>query len=77
MSFIYDKLFNKLKEKGISTYQLRQNGLSPTIINKLAHGQNVNTSTLEYFCKLLNCDIGDIMEYIPSEDQAIIAEVKK
>jgi putative transcriptional regulator len=65
MSFIYDKLFEKLKEKNISTYQLRQNGLSPTIINKLVHGQNVNTSTLEYFCKLLNCDIGDIMEYRP------------
>ena len=45
----------------------RQNGLSPTIINKLVHGQNVNTSTLEYFCKLLNCDIGDIMEYVPDE----------
>lgn len=65
MSFIYDKLFEKLKERGISTYQLRQNGLSPTIINKLVHGQNVNTSTLEYFCKLLSCDIGDIMEYVP------------
>ncbi len=65
MSFIYDKLFEKLKEKNISTYQLRQNGLSPTIINKLVHGQNVNTSTLEYFCKLLNCDIGDIMQYVP------------
>ena len=65
MPFIYDKLFNKLKEKEISTYQLRQNGVSPTIINKLVHGNNVNTSTLEYFCRLLNCQPGDIMEYIP------------
>ncbi|MCI8874331.1 MAG: helix-turn-helix transcriptional regulator [Lachnospiraceae bacterium] len=65
MPFIYDKLFNKLKEKGISTYQLRQNGVSPTIINKLVHGNNVNTSTLEYFCRLLHCQPGDIMEYIP------------
>lgn len=67
MPFIYDKLFNQLKEKGISTYQLRQNGVSPTIINKLVHGNNVNTSTLEYFCRLLNCQPGDIMEYIPDE----------
>ena len=65
MPFIYDRLFNKLKEKGISTYQLMQNGVSPTIINKLVHGNNVNTSTLEYFCRLLNCQPGDIMEYIP------------
>ena len=65
MPFICDRLFNKLKEKGISTYQLRQNGVSPTIINKLVHGNNVNTSTLEYFCRLLNCQPGDIMEYIP------------
>ncbi len=69
MPFVYDKLFKKLKEKNISTYQLRQKGLSPTIINKLVHGQNVNTSTLEYFCKLLNCDIGDIMEYVPDGDK--------
>ncbi len=68
MPFIYNKLFAKLKEKGISTYQLRQNGLSPTIINKLVHGQNVNTSTLEYFCKLLSCDICDIMEYVPDDE---------
>ena len=69
MPFIYDKLFAKLKEKGLSTYQLRQKGVSPTIINKLVHGQNVNTSTLEYFCNLLNCQPGDIMEYITDTPQ--------
>lgn len=69
MPISYNKLFDKLKEKGISTYQLRQNGLSPTIINKLVHGQNVNISTLEYFCKLLNCNIGDIVDYIPDDTE--------
>lgn len=72
MAFVYDKLFLELKKRGISTYQLRRNGLSPTIINKLVHNQNVNTTTLEYFCKLLSCQPNDIMEYIPDDTDSTI-----
>lgn len=65
----YKKLFDLLKERGYSaTYWLRSNGISPTIVNKLRKNERINSDTINKLCQLLNCQPGDIMEYI--EDQA-------
>ncbi len=65
MPFKYDKLFKLLKEKGISSYKIRQENLiSQAALTKMKNGTgNVDTRTLERICKLLNCQPGDIMEY--------------
>jgi DNA-binding Xre family transcriptional regulator len=64
----YDRLFNLLEARGLSaTYWLRQNGMHPSTVNKLRKGERVNTDTISLLCKLLNCQPGDIMEYV--EDQ--------
>ena len=65
MPFKYDKLFKLLKEKGISSYKIRQENLiSQAALTKMKNGTgNVDTSTLERICKLLNCQPGDVMEY--------------
>ena len=53
-----------LKEKGISTYTLRKDKiLSESTIQKLRGGIAVSWENLETLCKLLDCDIGDILEY--------------
>jgi len=66
MSISYGKLFTMLKDKGYSaTYWLRQQGLSPTLVNKLRKNEQVNTGTISTLCKLLDCQPGDIMEYEP------------
>ena len=65
MPFKYDKLFKLLKEKGISSYKIREENLiSQAALTKMKNGTgNVDTRTLERICKLLNCQPGDIMEY--------------
>lgn len=65
MPFKYDKLFELLKEKGISSYKIRQENLiSQAALTKMKNGTgNVDTRTLERLCKLLHCQPGDIMEY--------------
>ena len=65
MPFKYDKIFKLLKEKGISSYKIRQENLiSQAALTKMKNGTgNVDTRTLERICKLLNCQPGDIMEY--------------
>lgn len=66
MPIKYDKLFQLLESKGYSsTYWLRKNGVHPATVNKLRKGERVNTDTISLLCQLLNCQPGDIMEYIP------------
>jgi putative transcriptional regulator len=53
-----------LKEKGFSSYTLRKDKLlSESTIQKLRGGVAVSWENLETLCKLLDCDIGDILEY--------------
>jgi len=68
MSIKYDKLFDLLAQKGLSaTYWLRNQGLSPTIVNKLRKNERINTDTINRLCFLLDCQPGDIMEYEPDD----------
>ena len=61
----YDKLFALLEQDGKSaTYWLRQEGMHPAVVNKLRRNERVNTDTIGRLCKLLNCQPGDILEYV-------------
>lgn len=68
MAINYSKLFALLQERGYSsTYWLRRNGLHPATVNKLKKNERVNTDTIDLLCHLLNCQPGDIMEYVENE----------
>ena len=65
----YEKLFALVKEKyGTETLYLRNNGFSPTLVNKLKNNKTVTTDTIVKLCDLLNCDITDILKYSPDEN---------
>lgn len=68
MGVSYEKLFKLMETKEIKKVDLRKSGLSPTIVDRLVKNNNVNTSTIIELCKLLNCQPGDIMEYVPDKD---------
>lgn len=64
----YDKLFARLAQEGkTSTYWLRQNGMSPAVVNKLRKNELVRTDTINELCRLLGCQPGDLMAYVPDE----------
>ena len=66
MAISYGKLFELIKKKGKTQYYLRQNGISPSILNKLKNKKGgLDARTIEKLCRLLDCQPGDIMEYIP------------
>lgn len=67
MSVSYAKLFNIMDKRGLKKYWLRQNGINPKVVNALKNNKNVNVSTILDLCCLLDCQPGDIMEYIPDE----------
>ena len=70
MRFSYNKLFKLLIDKGINKKTLREmSGISATSVAKLGKGGNVNTDVLLRICDALNCDIGDIMEFVKADAQ--------
>ena len=63
---IFDKLWNIMKEKGVSTYKLREEcGIDSKTIRRLKANDNIETKTLNKLCSALECKIEDIMEYVP------------
>lgn len=66
----YDKLWELMKAKGITQYALiKRYHVSPGQITRLKRNESVSTHTIEIFCKILDCDVGDIMRYIPDETE--------
>ena len=65
----YEKLWATMKKKGVSQYALiRKYGVSPGQITRMKRNESVSTHTIEVFCKILDCDVGDIMEYIAEDE---------
>lgn len=63
---IFDKLWIKMKEKGVSTYKLREEcGIDSKTVRRLKANDNIETKTLDKLCAALDCKIEDIAEYIP------------
>ena len=64
MPIKYDKLFAIMKEKGLTTYKIRQgNIISQSALTAIKNSKSVTTDTIAKLCKALNCQPGDIMEY--------------
>ena len=69
-SISYRKLFQLMDLKHIKKRDLREKyKISPTIINRLNNNSNVAVDTIIYLCEILNCQPGDLMEYIPDPDE--------
>lgn len=64
----YDNLWKTMQEKGISQYALiKTYRISPAQITRLKRNESVSTHTIDTFCKILDCNVSDIMEYIKEE----------
>ena len=62
MPIVYDKLLNLMKEKGITSYTIRQNNIiGQATLKKIKNGGDIDTRTISKLCKLLDCQPGDIL----------------
>ncbi len=65
---VFDKLWGVMKEKGVSTYLLREKcGIDSKTVRRLRANDNTETKTLNKLCAALDCRLEDIAEYIPDE----------
>ncbi len=66
----YDNLWRVMKEKNVTQYMLiKKYHISPGQITRLKRNESVSTHTIEMFCRILKCRVGDIMEYIEDETE--------
>ena len=62
----------ELKAIGYSTYRLRKEKIfGERTMQKFRRGEIVNAENMAIICKLLNCQPGDIMEYVDEQNYTI------
>lgn len=67
MALSYHKLFETLEKQDKNKYWLRQNGIHPNTVDRLVKDGYVSTEIIERICRLLDCDVSDIMQYIKED----------
>ena len=60
----YRPLFKTMSEKNITSYALFKNGFSKATYYSIKKGNSISTNTVNQLCRLLNCSVSDIIEYI-------------
>ena len=62
---VFDRLWKTMEERGLSQYKLiKEYKMSTEQLDRLRKNENVNTYTLDQLCRILNCGLEDIAEYI-------------
>lgn len=68
MAISYNKLWKLLIDKKMTQAELRKAAdIAPNTMTKLRRDEPVNLAILGRACQALNCDIGDVMEFVPEE----------
>lgn len=72
---VYTPLWETLKKKGMSTYTLRVKfEMSGSTVQRLRKNMSVSTNTLDDLCRLLECELSDIAEYVPEGYNPLIPD---
>ena len=70
MAVSYKKLWKLLIDKDMKKKDLRiATGMTTTALAKLGKNEHVNTEILAKICKVLECNIEDIMEIVPEDSE--------
>lgn len=64
----YRRLWETMKARGATTYTLQvKSEISSSTVRRLKAGESVSTNTLDALCRILDCTLTDIVEYIPDK----------
>ncbi len=69
----YSPFFQTLKDKNESTYtMIHKHNVSSSLINRLRNNKPVSTTTLNDLCRILKCNVEDILVYIESDNDQFL-----
>lgn len=67
---VYNKLLDLMEQKGLTTYKIRKDKIiSESTLQKIRKNKSITTDSISSLCEVLNCQPGDIMEYVPDQTQ--------
>lgn len=70
MAISYKKLFQLLEEKGWTTYKIRKEKLiGQGTLTALNGTGGLDAKTISRLCEVLDCQPGDLMEYLPDKEE--------
>ena len=70
MAICYDRLFHLMIDKKMSNTQLKEKaGFSATISTRLKRNEYVSIESVERICRVMECGVDDILEFIPEEKE--------
>lgn len=62
-------ILSALKNKGYSTTRIREEKLiGQSYLQQLRHGELVSWKTIDTLCRLLECNVGDIVEHVDEQE---------
>ena len=57
----------RMAERGITSYRLMKLGFPSSAYYAMKRGDNISSHTINQLCKILKCNVSDIMEYIDED----------
>ena len=61
----YEPFYETMKKKGMTTYKLiNDHGISRSLLDRLKHNKPITTVTLNDLCKILDCNVEEILVYV-------------
>ena len=65
---VFDPLGETRKRRGISQYALiKEHGVSTGTLDALRKNRSITLNTLNDLCRILQCDVADVIRYIPEK----------
>ena len=69
----YQPFWETLRNSSESTYTLIKNHrISSATIDKLRKNKPITTTTVNDLCRILDCSVGEILEYVPSVSDQLL-----
>lgn len=70
MAVSYKKLFHMLIDRNMTAAELQKEaGYSANISTRMRRDEYVSLDSIEKICRVLNCKVDDIVEFVPDEDK--------
>ena len=70
MAISYNKMWKLLIDKKMSHVDLRKAAnIAPNTMTKLRRDESVNLAVLGRICAVLNCDFGELIQYVPEDEK--------
>jgi len=73
----YAPFFETMKRKNFSTYRLFKEGLNSATYYRIRDGESVNIDTIGKICKIMNCSVQEVIEFVNDDEEPNSDETEK